>query len=65
MGKKNRRRFAALVQEIAEERGIRIGFLVISDGDGTSGYSTYKNSEDAWESMSVLKDILDDLGADD
>lgn len=61
MGKKKNRQFANLISELATERGIRVGFLIITDGTVTSGYTTYNSVSDASEGMTVLKDMLVDL----
>lgn len=58
---KNRRKFAETVQELAEKKGIRIGFLIISDRDGTSGYSSLNSIEDAPKDLEVLRRMLIDL----
>lgn len=61
MGKSNRRKFADKMRRLAEKQGIRIGFLIITDGDGTSGYSSYTSIEDANEGLIAVRDLLADL----
>ena len=61
MGRKNREKFSNLIRELANEKGFRIGFLIFTDGNVTSGFTTYKNSNDAWEGIAVLKDLLEDI----
>lgn len=61
MGKKKRNEFINLVKQLANERGIRVGFLVLSDGKGVTGFTTYRDLDDGLEGLMVIRDLLEDL----
>lgn len=61
MGKKKNHEFVKAVTDLAHDRGLRVGILIIEGTRYTSGYTEYKTQTDAHKGLLVLKDILDDL----
>ena len=65
MGAKKIRKVANQLREVANAEGIRIGLIILEDGNKAMGFSSYKGKEDARFGLEVLKDILTEMGGEE